>query len=112
VLSGAYDLNGHEVVVSGSIGIAVAESQIDAGQLLQNADMALYHAKSEGRGTCCWFEDKMEAHAQARRNLEIDLRDALVRGSLEIYYQPLFNLKTKRISTCEALLRWPHRQHE
>ena len=54
----------------------------------------------------------MEAHAQARRNLEIDLRDALVRGSLEIYYQPLFNLKTKQISTCEALLRWPHRQHE
>ena len=52
----------------------------------------------------------MEAHAQARRNLEIDLRDALVSDFLELYYQPLFNLKTKRISTCEALLRWPHHQ--
>jgi len=107
-LSGAYDLSGHEVVVSGSIGIAVADGQIDADQLLQNADMALYHAKSEGRGTCCWFEDEMEARAQARRNLEIDLRDALVSDSLELHYQPLFNLRTKRISTCEALLRWPH----
>ena len=76
-LSGTYDLNGHEVVVSGSIGIAAAESRIDADQLLQNADMALYHAKSEGRGTWCWFEEKMEARAQARRNLEIDLRSAL-----------------------------------
>ena len=109
-LSGTYDLNGHEVVVSGSIGIAVAESRIDADQLLQNADMALYHAKSEGRGTWCWFEEKMEARAQARRNLEIDLRSALASDSLELHYQPLFNLKTRRISTCEALLRWPHHQ--
>jgi diguanylate cyclase (GGDEF)-like protein len=109
-LSGAYDLSGHEVVVSGSIGIAAAKSQIDAGQLLQNADMALYQAKSEGRGTWCWFEEKMEVNAQARRNLEIDLRNALSSGSLELYYQPLFNLKTKRIVTCEALLRWPHHQ--
>ena len=109
-LSGTYDLNGHEVVVSGSIGIAVAESRIDADQLLQNADMALYHAKSEGRGTWCWFEEKMEARAQARRNLEIDLRSALASDLLELHYQPLFNLKTRRILTCEALLRWPHHQ--
>jgi EAL domain-containing protein (putative c-di-GMP-specific phosphodiesterase class I) len=72
--------------------------------------MALYQAKSQGRGTWCWFEDKMEVSAQARRNLEIDLRNALESDSLELYYQPLFNLKTKRIPTCEALLRWPHHQ--
>jgi diguanylate cyclase (GGDEF)-like protein len=107
-LAGAYDLRGHEVVVSGSIGLAAAESRIDADQLLQNADMALYQAKSEGPGTWCWFEEKMEINAQARRNLEIDLRNALVSGSLELYYQPIFNLKTRRIATCEALLRWPH----
>ena len=52
----------------------------------------------------------MEVSAQARRNLELDLRSALESGSLELYYQPLFNLKNKRISTCEALLRWPHSQ--
>jgi len=109
-LSGAYDLRGHEVVVSASIGIATAESRIDADQLLQNADMALYQAKSDGRGTWCWFEEKMEINAQARRNLEIDLRNALTSGSLELHYQPLFNLKTRRIATCEALVRWPHHQ--
>jgi diguanylate cyclase (GGDEF)-like protein/PAS domain S-box-containing protein len=109
-LSGTYDLNGHEVVVSASLGIAAAKGRISSDQLLQNADMALYQAKSEGRGTWCWFEDKMEVSAQARRNLEIDLRNALESDSLELYYQPLFNLNTKRISTCEALLRWPHHQ--
>jgi diguanylate cyclase (GGDEF)-like protein len=109
-LSGTYDLNGHEVVVSASIGIAATQSRISPDQLLQNADMALYQAKSQGRGTWCWFEDKMEVSAQARRNLEIDLRNALESDSLELYYQPLFNLKTKRIPTCEALLRWPHHQ--
>ena len=107
-LSGTYDLNGFEVVVSGSIGIAAAKSRTDPDQLLQNADMALYQAKSEGRGTWCWFEDKMEISAKARRNLEIDLRNALENNALELYYQPLFNPKSKRISTCEALLRWPH----
>jgi diguanylate cyclase (GGDEF)-like protein len=107
-LSGTYDLNGFEVVVSGSIGIAAANSRIDPDQLLQNADMALYQAKSQCRGTWCWFEEKMEVSAQARRNLEIDLRNALESNALELYYQPLFNPKFKRISTCEALLRWPH----
>jgi diguanylate cyclase (GGDEF)-like protein len=109
-LSGTYDLDGYKVVVNGSIGIAAAESQLDPDQLLQNADMALYQAKSQGRGTWCWFEEKMEASAQARRNLEIDLRGALESGSLELYFQPLLDLKTKRISTCEALLRWRHNE--
>ena len=109
-LSGAYEVGGHEVIASGSIGIAAAESPLDADLLLQNADMALYQAKSEGRGTWCWFEQKMEVNAQARRNLEIDLRNALASDSLELYYQPLFNLKARRIVTCEALLRWPHHQ--
>jgi diguanylate cyclase (GGDEF)-like protein len=107
-LSGTYNLSGYEVVVSASIGIAAAKSQIDPDQLLQNADMALYQAKSEGRGSWCWFEEKMEISAQARRNLEIDLRNALESNTLELYYQPLFNPRSKRISTCEALLRWPH----
>jgi diguanylate cyclase (GGDEF)-like protein len=109
-LAGTYDLDGHKVVVSASIGIAAAKSQIDPDQLLRNADMALYRAKSEGRGTWCWFEAKMEANAQSRRNLEVDLRNALESEALELYYQPLFNLKTKRISACEALLRWPHHE--
>ena len=109
-VAGTYDLDGHKVVVTASIGIAVAKNRIDPDQFLRNADMALYQAKSDGRGTWRWFEAKMEANAQARRNLELDLRNALENEAFELYYQPLFNLKTRRIEACEALLRWPHQE--
>jgi diguanylate cyclase (GGDEF)-like protein len=109
-LSGTYDLDGHKVVVTASIGIAVAKNRIDPEQFLRNADIALYQAKSEGRGTWRWFEAKMEASAQARRALELDLRTATESEAFELYYQPLFNLKTRRIEAVEALLRWPHHE--
>ena len=107
-LGGTYDLDGYEVVASASVGIAIAESKIDPDQFLRNADMALYRAKSEGRGTWRWFEASMEARAQARRTLELDLRHALETEAFELHYQPLFNLKTRSIVTCEALIRWFH----
>jgi diguanylate cyclase (GGDEF)-like protein/PAS domain S-box-containing protein len=107
-LGGTYDLDGYEVVASASVGIAIAESKIDPDQFLRNADMALYRAKSEGRGTWRWFEASMEARAQARRTLELDLRHALETEAFEVHYQPLFNLKTRSIVTCEALIRWSH----
>ena len=107
-LGGTYDLDGHKAVVTASIGIAMARSQIDPDQFLRNADMALYRAKSDGRGTWRWFEATMEARAQARRTLELDLRHALETEALELHYQPLFNLKSRSVLTCEALLRWPH----
>jgi diguanylate cyclase (GGDEF)-like protein len=110
VLGGTYDLDGHKVMVTASIGIAVAKSPVDPEQFLRNADIALYQAKADGRGTWRWFEAKMEASAQARRALEFDLRAATESQDFELYYQPLFNLKTRRIETCEALLRWPHRE--
>ena len=107
-LGGTYDLDGYKVVASASVGIAIAESKIDPDQFLRNADMALYRAKSEGRGTWRWFEASMEARAQARRTLELDLRHALETEAFELHYQPLFNLKTRSIVTCEALIRWSH----
>ncbi len=107
-LADTYDLDGHQVVITASIGIAVATHRIDPDQFLRNADMALYRAKSEGRGTWRRFEAKMAATAQARRSLELDLRKATENEAFELYYQPIFNLKTRRILTCEALLRWPH----
>ncbi len=109
-VTGTYDLDGHKVVVTASIGIALATTRLDPDQFLRNADMALYWAKAEGRGTWRWFETKMEANALARRNLELDLRHALESDAFELHYQPLFNLKTRRIMACEALLRWPHRE--
>jgi EAL domain-containing protein (putative c-di-GMP-specific phosphodiesterase class I) len=75
---------------------------------LKNADMALYRAKSEGRSVWRFFEPEMDVKARARRSLELDLRDAVATGAFEVYYQPLINLKSARITTCEALLRWSH----
>jgi diguanylate cyclase (GGDEF)-like protein len=109
-VGGTYDLDGHKVVVTASIGIALAKNRIDPDQFLRNADIALYQAKSDGRGTWRWFEAKMEASAQARRTLEFDLRSATESQAFELYYQPIFNLKSRRIEGCEALLRWPHRE--
>jgi diguanylate cyclase (GGDEF)-like protein len=107
-LAGSYDLDGHKVVITASIGIASAIEPIDPDQFLRNADMALYRAKTEGRGTWRWFEGKMETDAQARRNLELDLRQAVESEVFELYYQPIFDRKARRIVACEALLRWPH----
>ena len=99
----------HQVVIGASIGISVAPlDAVDADHLLKNADMALYRTKSEGRGAWRFFETDMDVKAQARRNLEVDLRRAVAEGAFRLYYQPLIDLKSRKISTCEALLRWPH----
>ncbi|HEX5779947.1 MAG TPA: EAL domain-containing protein [Xanthobacteraceae bacterium] len=99
----------HQVVIGASIGISVAPLDAEnADHLLKNADMALYRTKSEGRGAWRFFETDMDVKAQARRNLEVDLRRAVSEGSFRLYYQPLIDLKSRKISTCEALLRWPH----
>lgn len=108
-LTGTYEISGHEVVISASIGIALAPKDgNDVDQLMRNADMALYRAKSDNRGTWRFFKPEMEVSAQARRNLELDLRYALENDAFEVYYQPIFDLRTKQIIVCEALLRWPH----
>ena len=108
-LSETYEVEGHRVVIGASIGIAMAPRDgIGADHLLKNADMALYWAKAERRGSWRFFEAEMDIRAQARRTLELDLRGALAAGAFEVYYQPLFDLRSKKISTCEALLRWPH----
>jgi len=102
-------LDGHQVLVGVSIGISLAPSDADsADQLLKNADMALYGAKDSGRGTHRFFEPRMSSRASARRSLEIDLRNALSRDEFELHYQPLVNLESGRITSCEALLRWRH----
>ena len=84
------EINGHEVVIGASIGIALAPRDgSDADLLLKNADMALYRAKSDGRGAWRFFEQDMDVMAQARRNLQLDLRSALAANALEVHYQPL-----------------------
>jgi diguanylate cyclase (GGDEF)-like protein len=104
-----FDLGDHQVVVGASVGIAIApDDGSDADQLLKNADMALYRAKDDGRGRFHFFEIEMDARAQARRALELDLRKAIASGEFELFYQPIVNLAEDRISGFEALLRWNH----
>jgi predicted signal transduction protein with EAL and GGDEF domain len=108
-LRGTYEIDGHEVTGGASIGIAIAPMDgLDPDQLLRNADMALYQAKAHNRGSWSSFLPEMEASAQARRNLELDLRSALKEEAFEVYYQPIFDLRSRRIVACEALLRWNH----
>jgi diguanylate cyclase (GGDEF)-like protein len=107
VLSKPFSIDGHQLVVGASIGIAVAlDYDADAEQLVKSADLAMYRAKADGRGRFCFFEPEMDAHAQARRLLELDLRNALVQGGFELHYQPLVNLKADSVTGFEALLRW------
>jgi diguanylate cyclase (GGDEF)-like protein len=108
-LAETYEVDGHQVVIGATVGIAMSPRDATGpDHLLKIADMALYWAKADQRGTWRFFEAEMDVRAHARRTLELDLRHALTSNSFQVFYQPLFDLKTKRISTCEALLRWPH----
>ena len=107
-LSERYEIDHHLVEIGASIGIAMTSPDASVDTLLKNADMALYRAKADGRGTFCFFREEMAHTVETRRVLELDLRHALAHEEFELYYQPLVNLKSGRISTCEALLRWNH----
>jgi diguanylate cyclase (GGDEF)-like protein len=109
VTSEPYDLEGRRATIGISIGISVARGDgMTADALLRNADMALYCAKEDGRGTWRFFEPEMDANIRARRALGNDLRDALARGEFELLYQPVCGLKHERVGAFEALLRWRH----
>ncbi|MBV9373326.1 MAG: EAL domain-containing protein [Alphaproteobacteria bacterium] len=103
------NIDGASLQATGSIGVAVAPGHgREAEILLQRADMALYHAKSNGRNDFCLFESAMEEEFLELRALEAALREAIEREQLEVYYQPIVDLKSGRITCCEALLRWHH----
>jgi diguanylate cyclase (GGDEF)-like protein len=104
-----YECLGHQVTTDVSIGIALAPRDgTDVDRILKNADLAMYAAKSAGRRTHRFFEPAMDAQVRARRVLEMDLRQAISDGGLEVYYQPCLGLQDNRITGCEALLRWRH----
>lgn len=100
---------GHQIATGASIGIAVGpDDGADADTLLKNADLALYRAKQDGRGIFRFFEPALDAAARRRRQLELDLREALKDGQFRLNYQPIYDLKNDRIGGFEALLRWEH----
>ncbi|SDJ90550.1 diguanylate cyclase/phosphodiesterase [Bradyrhizobium sp. Rc2d] len=111
VISAPYEIDDHQIVIGVSIGIALApQDGNNPDELLKNADLALYRAKADGRGTYRFFETGMDARAQARRLLEMDLRAALQRDEFEVYYQPIRDVASGRVVAFEALLRWNHPQ--
>jgi diguanylate cyclase (GGDEF)-like protein len=104
-----YECLGHQVTTDASIGIALAPQHgTDLDQILKNADLAMYAAKSAGRRTYRFFEPEMDARVRARRILEMDLRQAISDGAFEVHYQPCVSLRDNKITGCEALLRWRH----
>jgi diguanylate cyclase (GGDEF)-like protein/PAS domain S-box-containing protein len=104
-----YLLDGHSVVIGASIGIAMAPGDGEESEkLLKSADMALSRAKLDARGSFAFFEAALDAKAQSRRKIEVDLRDAIQNDVLRPYYQPLVDLQSGRITGFEALVRWPH----
>lgn len=108
-ISQPYQIDGHQIVTDISIGISVAPfDDTEADALLKNADMALYGAKADGRGTYRFFEPEMNAKMKARRQLELDLRKALLKQEFELHYQPLVNLENRSVNAFEALVRWRH----
>ncbi|MBR1064180.1 EAL domain-containing protein [Bradyrhizobium liaoningense] len=111
VISAPYEIDDHQIVIGVSIGISLSPQDSDnPDELLKNADLALYRAKADGRGTYRFFETGMDARAQARRLLEMDLRAALLRDEFEAYYQPIRDVASGRVVAFEALLRWNHPQ--
>jgi len=106
-----FDLNGHEAFIGTSIGNTIFPTDsTDVGTMLRNADMAMYRAKAAGRNNYQFFTAAMNAQMHERIGLEQDLRLAMERGQLELYYQPIVDLAQGTVVGIESLLRWHHPQ--
>jgi diguanylate cyclase (GGDEF)-like protein len=106
-LTAPYSIADHQIDIGASIGVAIApDDGVTAKQLLKNSDLALYRAKSDGRGVYRFFAAEMDAKMRRRRELEMDLRAALANGEFELFYQPLVNVAAREVIAFEALMRW------
>jgi diguanylate cyclase (GGDEF)-like protein/PAS domain S-box-containing protein len=106
-ISEPYELGGHRIMVSASLGVAMAPSDgHTADGIMKAADIAMCHAQGDGRGTYRFFEPAMDAEVQARRELELALRDALANDEFRLHFQPLVDVESGRVAGFEALLRW------
>ena len=105
-------LNGREIMAGGSVGVAMApDNGTDPAILMKNAELALYRAKAQGRGCARFFEAGMDESARVRADLETDLRNALANETMDVYFQPLVNTRTRKTAGYETLLRWNRPGH-
>ena len=105
-MEGRFDVDGHEVFVGVSVGIAAGCQPAET--LLRNADVAMYHAKRAGAGRYARFEPRMHAALVSRLGLDVELRRAVEREEFELHYQPLMHLRTDTVIALESLVRWRH----
>ena len=103
-----FQIEGQEIHIGVSIGVAIPEPGDSPEKVLKNADIALYQSKQAGRGTVRFFEAKMDTELQFRKALESDLRQAMVKNQFELHFQPVVNLESGEIVAAEALVRWRH----
>ena len=109
VVSQPYQIEGSRCVIGASVGIAVAPYDgLTSDELIRGADLALYAAKGGGRGQFRFYSSELHEVAEQRRRLEEDLRDALAKDQIAMYYQPLVSAKTDTVIGVEALMRWQH----
>ena len=102
-------IDGHQIITGITIGLALIPNDgTDQSTILKNADIALYRAKGDERGTLCFFEAEMDLRLQLRRQLELDMRAGLTNNEFELFYQPLVGLESKQVVGFEALIRWRH----
>ncbi len=108
-LNSPFVIDGHELFVGASIGIAMYPEAGDTGEtLIQNADIAMYHIKGRGKNGYQFFSEEMNHKFSTRLTTERELRNGLAQGELRVYYQPQVSLSTGRIAGVEALVRWQH----
>lgn len=107
----AFEVAGHSIDVSASVGIAVSDRGAPSGNLLRNADIAVAEAKERNRGGTVRFVPEMAEKIEVRRALQMDLKNAIGKGELALHYQPIVEAATWRISSVEALLRWTSPRH-
>jgi diguanylate cyclase (GGDEF)-like protein len=105
-LSEPFHLDGRELVVAASIGIALADSDAAPADIMRDADVAMYRAKADGKGRHAVFDARMHERVMARLDMETDLRHAIEADALEVFYQPIVQAQTGRLVGFEALVRW------
>ncbi|MDG4867210.1 EAL domain-containing protein [Guyparkeria sp. 1SP6A2] len=111
-VSRPYRVDEHELYLSASIGITISEPDTDQPlSLIQQADMAMYRAKQQGRNTCQIFNEEINTQVRRRVGLRNDLQEAIERQDFEVFYQPLVEASGGRVAGLEALLRWNHPEH-